>query len=130
VNYIYQMKDGRVERGYQLSNAPAEWQVAAVADVTGDGSADIIWRNAQTGLNWVHGIANGSIHFSRSLNIVPVGQGWELVMAGDFNADRYADLLWRNSITGDNYVYFMREGVIRNVKLLNTDQNSTNVIVE
>src|SRR5438876_4794947 len=34
-------------------------------------------------------------------------QNWKVAGVGDFNGDGTADILWRNSSTGENYVYLM-----------------------
>ena len=48
---------------------------------------------------------------------------WTVAAVADFNGDGKADILWRNTATGDNYIYFMNgltiasEGYTRNVPL-------------
>src|SRR5947199_226421 len=48
-------------------------------------------------------------------------QSWQVAGIGDFNGDGHADVLWRNSSTGENYIYIMTgtaigaEGYIRTV---------------
>jgi hypothetical protein len=34
-------------------------------------------------------------------------QSWRIVQVGDFDGDGKSDILWRNSSTGDNYLYPM-----------------------
>jgi hypothetical protein len=34
-------------------------------------------------------------------------QNWKLVAVEDFNSDDKPDILWRNTSTGDNYVWYL-----------------------
>jgi len=40
--------------GYLRTVPDQNWQVASVADHDGDGKADIFWRNASTGENYLY----------------------------------------------------------------------------
>ena len=76
------------------------WQPAAVADLDGDGGADILWGDA----------VSGSLEYWRmvglhSVGTVPLAPGstdmdvtWRLVAAGDFNGDGTDDVLWEQPI--------------------------------
>src|SRR5437879_13920368 len=50
-------------------------------------------------------------------------QAWQVKGIGDFDGDGKADILWRNSSTGENYLYAMNgltiasEGFLRTVDL-------------
>jgi autotransporter-associated beta strand protein len=69
-----------------------DWDIAAIADISGDGKADIIWRNNTTGA--VHGwIMNGQSITSAGY-IGGADLGWHIQGAGDFNGDGRADLMW------------------------------------
>jgi hypothetical protein len=87
----------------QISGA---YQVAAVADLSGDGIADIIWRNPNTGDNilWV---MSGTNVVAGSGGLPPVGGAWRIAGAADFNADGHADVVWRNPVTGENSIWLM-----------------------
>ena len=77
-----------------LGQASLDWRVAAIADTTGDGAADIIFQNqdGRVALWQVEGSA--STHRAIIDIVTP---DWKLVAAGDLNGDGRADLLYRNS---------------------------------
>ena len=83
------------ENTYFHDSIDTRWKVEGAADFTGDGRADILWRNDDGSLStwtadqsggftensWFHGAINTS---------------WHVVGLGDFNADGLNDILWRN----------------------------------
>jgi hypothetical protein len=67
-------------------------------DFNGDGSSDLLWRNAGTGQVGIWN-SNGSGGFTYQI----INQGdptWQLQDTGDLNGDGKADLLWRNTGSG------------------------------
>ncbi len=92
------------------------WNIAAVADINGDGHPDLLWENSQTGqlTYWLMGGALGTT----VLNYGPVfatvtDTHWRVVSMTDFNGDGKADLLWENSATGQLVVWYMNGGAIQ-----------------
>jgi FG-GAP-like repeat/FG-GAP repeat len=86
------------------------WQVVGIGDFNGDGRADLVWRNTTTGENrvWYTGGSGVHVGFVGSAMITPVtDQAWQIVGIGDFNGDGQPDLVWRNTATGDNAVWYM-----------------------
>ncbi len=76
---------------------------AAAADFTGDGRADIFWRNTLTGNNSIWEM-NGS-GFMGSIDLQLQGNpNWQAVGAADLTGDGKADILWRNKRNGRNLV--------------------------
>ncbi|MBX3716708.1 MAG: VCBS repeat-containing protein [Burkholderiales bacterium] len=73
------------------------------ADANDDGRDDLYWRDGGTGLAWwqMDGATVGSTAFQ------VVGAEWQLVDTGDFNGDRKADLVWRNTNDGSVYVWML-----------------------
>jgi len=126
-NYIYLMNGTAiVAEGYIRTVADVNWTVAGVGDFNGDGKADILWRNRSTGQNYIYFMDGTSILPSEGYIRTVSDQTWEVAGIGDFNGDGRDDILWRNRLTGENYVYFMNglailpgEGYVRTV----TDQS-------
>ena len=128
-NYVYPM-DGlaiKPTEGYLRTVADLAWEIKAVGDFDGDGKADIVWRNGANGQNYLYPMDGTAIKATEGyLRAVP-DLAWRIVASGDYDGDGKSDLLWRNTSTGENYVYLMNgtsivgEGYVRTV----TDQGWT-----
>jgi hypothetical protein len=126
-NYVYFM-DGKTikpSEGFLRTVADAAWQVKALADLDGDGKADIVWRHGSSGQNYVYFMDGRTIKAAEGY-LRTVEPAWQIVQAGDFDGDGKADLFWRNAATGQNYLYPMEgktikatEGYVRTVPVGN-----------
>jgi Calx-beta domain/FG-GAP-like repeat len=98
-------------KNQEISFIPSQnegWEIAATTDFTGDGKSDLLWRNYRTGENTIWEM-NGKTR-TNIFNLETVGDiyiNWEIIGAADFNGDRKADILWRNSQTGENHIWQM-----------------------
>lgn len=98
----------------------AAWQVVAVADIDGDGRADIVWENADA--STVHAwLMNGAERRSGGSITNALGREWTVMTMADLNGDGRRDIVWRNARTGDVNAWLMNGlqksdgGFVRNV---------------
>jgi hypothetical protein len=125
-NYIYFMHGSAIfAEGYLRTVADPSWQIVGVGDFDGDAKSDILWRNSTTGENYLYPMDGTMIKPGEGYFRTVANLAWQVKGVGDFNGDGKADIAWRNSATGENYLYLMSgttiagEGYIRTV----ADQN-------
>src|SRR5439155_1105806 len=108
-NYVYPMNGTTIlaGEGYLRTVADLNWTVAGTGDFDGDGRADILWRNASTGENYLYPMDGLAIMPSEGYLRTVADQSWQVAGIGDFDGDGKADILWRNSSSGQNYLYPM-----------------------
>src|SRR5439155_1138742 len=123
-NYIYFMNGTAIKsnEGPIRTVADQNWQVAGIGDFDGDGKADILWRNASTGENYVYLMAALTVKPAEGYLRTLSDLAWQIAAVGDYDGDGKSDLLWRSSSTGQNYLYPMdgttvkpNEGYLRTV---------------
>lgn len=83
-----------------------------LADFNNDGLDDVLFRNTAEGfVGWWYldgtqvGTANPKI--LNGFGVPDPGAGFELLAAGDFNEDGFADVLWRETATGNLILWLM-----------------------
>ncbi|EGJ34564.1 MULTISPECIES: VCBS repeat-containing protein [Moorena] len=64
-------------------------------------SADIFWRNSETGDNRAWIMDGTNLDQSNPIQSEPADSPWEMRGAGDFDGDEQKDIIWRNTDTGD-----------------------------
>jgi hypothetical protein len=124
-NYLYLMNGTTiVNEGYLRTMADQNWRVAGVGDFDGDAKADVAWRHATTGENYLYPMDGTTIKPTEGYVRTVADAGWKIAAVGDYDGDGRSDLLWRNSATGENYLYPMdgttikgSEGYVRTVPI-------------
>jgi hypothetical protein len=127
-NYLYPMDSLAIKgtEGYLRTVADTTWQIVGVGDFDGDGKSDILWRNSVSGQNYIYPMNGTTIKASEGFVRTVADPAWQVKGVGDFDGDGKADIVWRNSSSGENYLYPMdgitikpTEGYIRTVADLN-----------
>jgi hypothetical protein len=114
-NYIYPMNGTAIKsnEGFVRTVADLNWTVAGVGDLDGDGKADIVWRNSSTGENYLYPMEGTTIKPSEAYFRTVADLNWQIAALGDYDGDGKSDLVWRNSATGENYLYPMDGSAIK-----------------
>lgn len=106
-NLVWFMNGAKVASWASLLTVPLDWSLRGAGDLDGDGRVEFVWRNANgSNLVWFMRGTNGTT-FDR-FDMLPVTSlDWRLDAVGDVDVDGKADLLWRNTTSGENVVWFM-----------------------
>jgi hypothetical protein len=91
------------KRGYVFSPNPILRRIEA--DFNGDGKADILWRNMESGVLSLW-LMDGLTKMETG-SLGARGMQWEIVRSADFNGDGKADILWRNKTDGALSLWLM-----------------------
>jgi hypothetical protein len=101
------------------------WKIVGTADFNSDGEGDILWRNSVTGQSFIW-YMEGITRTGLALLDTVTDQNWKMIAGTtDLNKDRKPDVLWRNTATGANMVWYMNGITHTSVVMLDTvtDQN-------
>jgi len=107
--------------------ADLDWEIKAVADIDGDGKADLIWQHRTQGLLAAWLMDGERVTATRLLSIGQIPDpNWQIVGAGDVNGDGYADLVWQHQTDGWLAVWLMRGTDVIDTELLSVNRITDN----
>ncbi len=94
---------------FQGTTQLSGWEIAGIGDMTGDGLADICWRDPQNRMYvWKMAYDGGTGDVSYTGDWLYTGTGlatWTVADVGDMTGDGIADLLWRSNAGAGSQVY-------------------------
>ncbi|MBY0362448.1 MAG: hypothetical protein K2X45_11145 [Phreatobacter sp.] len=91
-----------------LSSLPAGWRLVSSDDFTGDGRADALIQDSNTGATYTLDVASGAPVWG--LVAGAMGANFRAIASGDATRDGTADVLVRDNTTGINYIADMEAG--------------------
>ncbi len=89
-------------------NLPSGWVIKGVADIDGDGPADIVWFNTGTRRTYIWFLnADGSRKSHGAVYDLNLSSGWTIAGVQDVDADNTPDIVWFNTGTRKAHVWFL-----------------------
>jgi hypothetical protein len=83
------------------------WKMPGVGDFDNDAQMDILWRNSVTGQTIVWFMSGANYINYQVISPTVTEMNWIITGIGDFNADGYADIAWRNPSSSQAILWLM-----------------------
>ncbi len=122
ISYV-SFQNGAVDTGGGVVQQLTGWSIVGVADFTGDGKSDVLYRSDTTGQTYLDVMYGSDIDWSTSgfTSAQVTDTNWTVAAVDDFDGDGMADVLWRYSNAAD-----ASDGL--NGTLYEWTMNGTNVV--
>jgi hypothetical protein len=120
---IMWLMDGIASTEQVVLGGDADWRLVSTDprfDANADGTTDLIWRQASTGITVVHRRQGTAL-----LSATPLGGNadWEIAGTGDFDDDGYGDVLWRQASTGVVIQWRLVDAILQQAAWMGGDLN-------
>lgn len=91
-----------------FTEADMNWVIKATGDYNGDGKSDLLLRNSSNGKVHIY-LMDGATQLSGDGSPGGVAPSANYIIAGtgDFDGDGKDDILWRNTVSGTVYIWFI-----------------------
>ena len=99
--------NGLVQKSYAWpGQEEVSREIQGVGDFNGDGSPDILWRDATNGRVSIW-LMDGVSKQSEGSPATVSDTNWQIKGVDDYNGDGKSDILWRHASDGRNYIWLM-----------------------
>jgi len=106
---LWAVQNGQVTGSHGLGTVASNFVVQGIGDFNGDGNADILWRDTNSGTLSIW-YTNGS-QVTLSANVGTLPSNWNVAQVGDYNGDAKSDILFLDS-AGDVAVWLMNGSTV------------------
>lgn len=110
LHVLWRLENGQVAAWSVLPAVDPAWRIVAGGDIDADGTGDLLWRNGSTNELGVWYMRDAGVLRWQSLGI-QLASPWEVQGLGDVvttsmsGGNAGADILWRNTTTGENQAF-------------------------
>jgi uncharacterized protein YkwD len=128
---IWQTNGATVTSNNIIASLTSDWKAAGTGDFNGDGKSDILWRNDNGAVSLWQMNGNAVVASPVISSVPTLSNDWQISGIGDYNGDGNADVLWRNSLTGEDKMWFLNgaNATIGAVSTLTTDWKSAAPVI-
>lgn len=119
--YIYFMDGNFIKEGRSVfESLSLDWKIVESGDFDANGVSDLLYRNSADGnVHMQLYDKDGKVKVEKSIATI-TDSNWKVAQVSDFDGDNASDILWRNYVTGQNWMYLMNGILIREQGEVNT----------
>ena len=106
---LWSVQNGQVTSSHGLGTVTANFVLQGIGDFNGDGNADILWRDTNSGTLSIW-FTNGA-QVTSGLNVGTLSSNWSVAQIGDYDGDGKSDILLLDS-AGDVAMWLMNGAAV------------------